>query len=392
MTASTIVSKALGYAAALFVILLLVGQLLGQPILLGYVATGSMEPTMDAGDGFIAIPSAVTGDVQEGDVVVFQARELHDGGLTTHRVVGETEGGYITKGDANPFTDQDGGEPPVTDGQIVAEALQINGEVVTIPYLGTIVMGIQGVAMAAANAVTSVFGMATTSSNGLGSMLVAIGVALLGFGILLERLGPARRETTRRRSRENVLAFWSTLGLILLVFVTLATAAMVVPSGTYEYGLISTESPTDDPQIIEPGATTELTRSVDNAGYLPVVVVHEAESNGIRADPGWQTVGIRGSGETTVRLSAPEEPGEYTRSLGEYRYLAVLPPSLLVWLHGVHPFAAIAAVNGVVVGVTVAIIVLLFGSGDLRLRSGPDHVSLSTRLERRLRAWLRDRE
>ena len=392
MTASTIVSKALGYAAALFVILLLVGQLLGQPILLGYVATGSMEPTMDAGDGFIAIPSAVTGDVQEGDVVVFQARELHDGGLTTHRVVGETEGGYITKGDANPFTDQDGGEPPVTDGQIVAKALQINGEVVTIPYLGTVVMSIQGVAMAAANAVTSVFGMATTSSNGLGSMLVAIGVALLGFGILLERLGPARRETTRRRSRENVLAFWTVLGLVLLVFVTLATAAMVVPSGTYEYGLISSESPTDDPQIIEPGATTELTRSVNNAGYLPVVVVHEAASNGIRADPGWQTIGIRGHSETTVRLSAPKEPGEYTRSLGEYRYLAVLPPSLLVWLHGVHPFAAIAAVNGVVVGVTVAIIILLFGSGDLRLRSGPDHVSLSTRLERRLRRWLRDRE
>ncbi|SET05370.1 signal peptidase I [Natrinema hispanicum] len=392
MTASTIVSKALGYAAALFVILLLVGQLLGQPILLGYVATGSMEPTMDAGDGFVAIPNAVTGDVQEGDVVVFQARELHDGGLTTHRVVGETEGGYITKGDANPFTDQDGGEPPVTDGQVVARALQINGEVVTIPYLGTLVMGIQGVALAAANAVTSVFGMATTSSNGLGSMLVAIGVALLGFGTLLDRLGPARRETTRRRSRENVLAFWTVLGLILLVFVTLATAAMVVPSGTYEYGLISSESPTDDPQIIEPGATTELTRSVNNAGYLPVVVVHEAESNGISADPGWQTIGIRGHSETTVRLSAPKEPGEYTRSLGEYRYLAVLPPSLLVWLHGLHPFAAIAAVNGVVVGVTVAIIILLFGSGDLRLRSGPDHVSLSTRLERRLRRWLRDRE
>src|SRR6056297_3527746 len=143
MTASTIVSRALGYAAALFVILLLVGQLLGQPILLGYVATGSMEPTMDAGDGFVAIPSAVSGDVEEGDVVVFQARELHDGGLTTHRVVDETEGGYVTKGDANPFTDQDGGEPPVTDGQIVANALQIEGTVVTIPHLGTVVMGIQ---------------------------------------------------------------------------------------------------------------------------------------------------------------------------------------------------------------------------------------------------------
>ncbi|MFD1563218.1 signal peptidase I [Haloarchaeobius amylolyticus] len=393
MTASTIVTRGLGYAAALVVVLLIVGQLLGQPILLGYVATGSMEPTMDAGDGFVAIPSAVTDEVEEGDVVVFQARELHDGGLTTHRVVGETESGYVTKGDANPFTDQDGGEPPVTDGQIVAEALQINGEVVTIPFLGTAIMWLQGLVQGAAGTATSVLGLTTSaSSNGLGSMLVAIGVALLGFGTLLERLGPARREKTRRRSRENVLAFWTVLGLVLLVFVTFATAAMVVPSGTYEYGLVSTESPTDDPQIVAPGATTELARSVDNAGYLPVVVVHEAESNGIRTDPGWQTIGIRGSGETTVRLSAPEETGEYTRTLGEYRYLAVLPPSLLVWLHGVHPFAAIGAVNGVIVGLTVALILLLFGSGDLRLRSGPDHVSLSTRLERRLRAWLRDRE
>ena len=392
MTTSTIVSRALGYAVAVLVVLLIVGQLLGQPILLGYVATGSMEPTMDAGDGFVAIPSAVTGNVQEGDVVVFQARELHGGGLTTHRVVGETEGGYITKGDANPFTDQDGGEPPVTDGQIVAKALQVNGEVVTIPYLGTIVMAIQGAAMAAARTVASVFGMATTSSSGLGSMLVAIGVALLGFGTLLERLGPARRETTRRRSRENVIAFWTVLGLVLLVFVTFATAAMVVPSGTYEYGLISSESPTDDPQIIAPGATTELTRSVNNAGYLPVVVVHEAESSGIRADPGWQTIGIRGSGETSVRLSAPEKTGRYTRALGEYRYLAVLPPSLLVWLHGVHPFAAIGAVNGVIVGLTVTIILALFGRGDLRLRSGPDHVPFSTRIRRRLRTWLRNRE
>ena len=393
MTAVALLKRGLGYALALLVVLLIVGQLLGQPILLGYVATGSMEPTMDAGDGFVAIPSAVTGDVEEGDVVVFQARELHDGGLTTHRVVDKTEGGYVTKGDANPFTDQDGGEPPVTDGQIVTEVWQVNGEVVTIPFLGTAIMGLQGLVQGAVGTATSILGLTTTgSSNDTGAMLVAIGVAMLGFGTLLERLGPARREKTRRRSRENVLAFWTTLGMVLLVFVTLATAAMVVPSGTYEYGLVSTESPTDDPQIVAPGATTELTRSVDNAGYLPVVVAHEAESNGIRADPGWQTIGIRASGETTVRLSAPAETGEYTRSLGEYRYLAVLPPSLLVWLHGVHPFAAIAAVNGVIVGLTVGGIVLLFGSGDLRLRSGADHVSRSTRIQRRLRTWLRDRE
>jgi len=92
MTTASLLKRGLGFGLAL-----VVGpdrrQLLGQPILLGYVATGSMEPTMDAGDGFVSVPSAVTGDVEEGDVVVYQARELHDGGLTTHRVVGETEEG-----------------------------------------------------------------------------------------------------------------------------------------------------------------------------------------------------------------------------------------------------------------------------------------------------------
>ncbi|WP_254762197.1 signal peptidase I [Natrinema marinum] len=391
MTATDLVKRGLGFVVALVVILLLVGQLLGQPILLGYVATGSMEPTMDAGDGFVAVPSVVSGDVEEDDVVVFQARELHDGGLTTHRVVDETDDGYVTKGDANPFTDQDGGEPPVQEGQIVAEALQIRGTVVTIPHLGSAVMAIQGLAEQVYGTVAPIVGVTTTAtSDGLGSMLVAVGVALLGFGTVFERLGPEHRETTRRRSRENVIAFWTALGLVLLVFVTFATAAMVVPSGTYEYGLVSTESPSDDPQVVAPGATAELTRTVDNAGYLPVVVVHEAESGGIATTPEWQTVGSRAGGETTVRLSAPEETGEYTRHLGEYRYLALFPPRVLVWLHGVHPLVAIAAVNGVIVGLSVALVLVIFGSGDIRFRTPGDHVALSTRLQRKLRKWLRD--
>ncbi|ADB62371.1 peptidase S26B, signal peptidase [Haloterrigena turkmenica DSM 5511] len=391
MTGTTLLKRTLGLGVALVVVLLLVGQLLGQPILLGYVATGSMEPAMDAGDGFVAVPSLVDSSVEQGDVVVFEARELHGGGLTTHRVVGETEEGYVTKGDANPFTDQDSGEPHVTDGQIVAKAWQVNGEVVTIPLLGTAIMGVQGVVESAYESVAPVVGLTTTGdSEGLGAALVAVGVALLGFGTVFERLGPARREIHRSRSRENVIAFWTALGLVLLVFVTFATAAMVVPAGTTEYELVSTDSPTDDPQVIAPGETTELTRTVDNAGYLPIVAVHEPGSNNVAIDPPTQTVGIRSSGETTVSLTAPDETGSYTRHVGEYRYLAVLPPAAIVWLHGLHPLAAIAAVNGVIVGLAVAIVLVVFGHNDLRVRSAGDHIPVSTRLERKLRKWLRE--
>ncbi|MFB6159612.1 MAG: S26 family signal peptidase [Haloferacaceae archaeon] len=71
----------------LVVFSLVVGGLLGQPILLSYVTSGSMQPTLDPGDGFVAIPTAIAGPVDEGDVVVFRAEQVNDGDLTTHRVV-----------------------------------------------------------------------------------------------------------------------------------------------------------------------------------------------------------------------------------------------------------------------------------------------------------------
>lgn len=386
MTAARLLKRALPPIAALAVTLLVVGQVLGQPILLGYVATGSMEPTMEAGDGFVAVPDAVAGSPSEGDVVVFDAQELHGGELTTHRIVEETPEGYVTAGDANPFTDQGGDEPPVNDDQIVAVAWQPGGEVVTIPYLGTAVMGVQGGLESAYGTAASVIGVSPADSHGMGSALVGLGVALFGVGLLLDRVGVTRRETVRSTSRENVYAFCGTVALVVFVIVALATAAMVVPAGSYEYEVAVTESPTDDPQILAPGETSELTREVENAGYAPVVVVHEA-GGGLEAEPGSQTLGPRSESATTLSVSAPQETGEYTSHVGEYRYLAVLPPSLLVWLHGIHPLAAIAAVDLVLVGVVVGVVTLLFGRGDFRIRSPGDHVSLSTRLRRRLRRW-----
>jgi len=134
------VGTALKLLGAVVVLSLVVGQVLGQPVLLSYVETGSMEPTLEPGDGFVAVPTAGD-DIEEGDVVVFHAKEVDGGGLTTHRVVDETEEGYVTKGDANPVTDQDGDEPPVKDEQVVAVAWQPGGSVLAVPFVGTVVEG-----------------------------------------------------------------------------------------------------------------------------------------------------------------------------------------------------------------------------------------------------------
>ena len=374
---------------ALVIILLLVGQLLGQPVGLGYVATGSMEPTLDAGDGFIAVPSPVAGDPEPGDVVVFEAQELHDGGLTTHRIVEETDEGYITRGDANPFTDQDGGEPPVSDAQIVAHAWQVEGTVVRIPHLGTAVMSVHSAAAAILGLALAPLGItAAFDAEGTGALLVAVGVGLLGVGLLLERVGVTERSTRRRTNRENVIGLWTAISVVVLLLAIFATAAMVIPAGGTAYGLEVTSEATDDPQIVEPGETTSLERTIDNRGYVPIVTVVDSAHGDTTVEPSETVVGARSTTDVTVSMTAPEVEGSYTREVMEHRYLLVLPPSVLAWLHGIHPFVAIGAVNVVIVGVAVGLILALYGRGDLRIRRAGSNVPLSTRLKRRLERWL----
>ncbi|WP_252699797.1 signal peptidase I [Natronosalvus vescus] len=388
MNAATMAKQAFLGVVGLVVVLLIIGQLLGQPILLGYVATGSMEPTLNAGDGFVAIPSAVTDSPEVGDVVVFEATTLHGGGLTTHRIVGETEEGYVTRGDANPFTDQDSSEPPVTDEQIVAEAWQVGDTVVRLPHLGTVVMGVHGLAALVFGALTAPLGItAAFDAEGTGSILVALGIGLLGVGLLLERVGVTERSTKRRTDRENVIGLWSAISVIVVLIALFATASMVIPAGGSAYGLVSTASPTDDPQMVAPGETTTITRTIDNSGYVPVVAVVDTPHPTVDAQPRATTVGSRTTTDVSLSMTAPETEGEYTRTIVESRYLLVLPPTLLVWLHDVHPFLAIGAVNVVLVGVTIGLVLFIFGGGDLRIRTPGRHVPLSRRLQRLVRKW-----
>ena len=64
---------------------LIIGSLLGHPIVLSYIETGSMEPTMTLGEGFVALLPEATGEIEAGNVIVFEGKEIQGGGLTTHQ-------------------------------------------------------------------------------------------------------------------------------------------------------------------------------------------------------------------------------------------------------------------------------------------------------------------
>lgn len=99
---------------------------IGLSLVPGYtsyiVVSNSMEPTIDRGS---IIYVQATDDYQPGDVITF----VEDDRTITHRIVGTTANGYLTKGDANDLRD----EWHVTEQQIIGELI------IVIPLYGYVI-------------------------------------------------------------------------------------------------------------------------------------------------------------------------------------------------------------------------------------------------------------
>ncbi|MFC7072056.1 signal peptidase I [Halovenus rubra] len=369
--------------AKIIVVLLILatagGAIIGQPAVLSFVTSDSMSPTIQTGDGFIAVPDVVTGDIEKGDVVVFEAEEIEGGKLTTHRVVDETEDGYITKGDGNPFTDQDGVEPPVTDDQIVATAWQPGGNVVTLPSLGTVVLGGRSLIFEVQETVTTVLGLEGADTAGqMGSVLLLAGLVLLGITV-----GDSIRGSDRTRSRKQGESEWLDPRYAVIVLVAVvalpANAAMVLPSSTHQ---VPVEGAAFQDEAT-PGEPVDVSLSATNEGLVTMLVAFESAPDTTLQDrqlglPGGDTV------STTMYVPAPPPDEQRTVSIDENRYVMILPPSFLMALHDIHPMVALGAINVTIIVSITTLVVGLLGLRRRRVRQADRGVPLVLRIKRRL--------
>ena len=384
MDGRSVAVRGLELAALAVVGLLVVGQLMGQPVLLSYVETGSMAPTMQPGDGFVAIPTAVAGPIEEGDVIVFDADRLHGGGLVTHRVIGRTDRGFVTKGDANPFTDQDGVEPPVQEEQVVAKALAVGGKVVVIPHLGTGVIAVGGALEWIQQRLAGVFRTrALLGTQGLAYLLFGTGVLAYLASLLAEQRTDRRRDRRADRNVEVFDAGAAVAGLTLLL-VVVVTASMVVGSGPHAFEVISSTNDAPGARVIPHGQTETLEYAVPSNGLLPVVVFLEPGGDGVDVSPRELYVGSNDRATATVTLTAPGETGRYRRFIVEHRYLALLPRETIRGLYTVHPWLPILAIDALVGLGFAGLGAALVGTGRIRVRRGRE-VSLGSRIRR----WFR---
>jgi signal peptidase len=329
----------------------------GFPSPISFVETDSMEPQLEPGDGFIGIPKPLAGEIERGDVITFEAQAVGGGGLTTHRVVGETESGYITKGDANPFNDTTAGEPPVTESQIQLVVVQVNGQILVIPNVGQVTSGIKGFLTAG----ISVIGLESISAGNPGIVVGIIGLVLVGGSILYDSVtGDNIRTANRSVKRPEAIDSRLILLILLLVLSLPLLSVSMLPSGTDELTILSSERPNpDDPSIIEAGNYSEANVSIENSQPLPMVIIVEPRSEGIEV---FEQVLPAASGETVTtrfRVWAPEETGNYVRSRSVSYYIHVLPTSWISFLHNIHPIVALVVTTGVIL-LPVAVAFLLF--------------------------------
>lgn len=384
-TPLSVLGRLLVGVVGLLLLLTIVGGAIGVPMGISFVETGSMEPQLQPGDGFIAVPAGVAGPVEPGDVVVFDAVELNDGGLVTHRVVGETEAGYITKGDANPVTDQDGSEPPVREGQIEAKALQIGDTIVVVPGVGAIVMGLGAAVGSLQRTLAGLFGTrALLGTQGLAYILLGFGTVTYVLASLLE--GSGRRKRSRERSRRiEMLSPITVIAVMAVALVLLLTASMLVPAGTQQFRFVSSQSDAAGAGVIQQGTSENVTYRIPSNGPLPVVTVFEPTSQGISVTPEDRYVAGGTTENVTITIEAPPETGAYTRTIREHRYLAVLPTGTILALYGFHPIAPLIAINLVIGTLFVLVAVALVGLDPIRLTH--DRRSIPMRVK--LRRWLR---
>lgn len=293
---------------------IILGGLLGRPVLLAAVPTGSMLPVLAPGDMIPVVPLWGR-EPGPGAIIVF--RTEHDRHWIVHRIIaGNGRDGFWTQGDANPEPDLH----PVFTRHIAGIVPALGGGALRIPRLGSLSL-----------------------ERSLFSHPVVAGIAMvLGVYLLLwerppfgkrGRIGsPIRRERSRARSqRKTVLAIYGGLALVVFVTTLLTTLSM----GEYHVGkyrvVESKGLQGAQPDVLIAGRLREEVVTLRNPSVLPIVVGLHAADPGASWDPAWLLLRPRGEGQVRFQLKSAA-PGEHQVEMRQGIYLPLLPVRLLAIL------------------------------------------------------------
>lgn len=314
-----------------------------SPVQISYVYSDSMEPTIGQNDGYLVVPIE---DIDQQDIVVFRSQERDE--YVTHRVVGRSDTGFITKGDNNEDTDQATGYAHVQRDDVIGQVLTIDGDPLTIPGVGGLVS-------------------ITKSSRFL---LLAVALMLIGSGLVVS----TGSRTHPPRSIIRVADFMTPVfvGVIVGGIVIVLTGATV-----HELTYVAVESGGNAPNTLTVGEPATETIFI-NATAIPFTN-RFVSTDGLTIE---QSSRNATTISATAHIPAQTESGIHPTSVEVYRYPAVVPRRWIAAIHDLHPAVA-AALTTSLVFTPFLLLYGLFFDGKSPLRSG------GSRWGRTIRRWAR---
>lgn len=313
----------------------------GSPVHISYVESESMEPTINVGDGYILHS---VGTVQDGDIITFWSDDRNQ--YVTHRIVADTNDGYITQGDNNPSTDQAGGHPPIQDEDVLGQVVSIGSTPIVIPYLGIASTTIQSNPMAA----------------------VALAVIALAAASLW------RHSTTARPDR-TVLQIRDIMQVLFVVGLCIGSLSMYIGGTSVTAPYMATSEPADEPYKVSTDEPTSdvVSITVDEPPFVTTVATSE-DVHVLNASQNETELAV------DVEIPPPNEPGYIEPSLAVHSYPSVLPRGSLHRLQSFHPLTAAAISMSVLLSIPYLASTLVI-DGRTPVREVP------ARWPKKLRRW-----
>lgn len=288
------------------VILTLMSTLSITPFGLGYATSGSMEPAIPRGGLYVVYDSV---SIESGDIIMYESSYRES--LVTHRVVNEGTDGYITKGDANPTTDQRGGAPPVPPEDVVGEVLQIWGYTPVIPGVGV-----------------------------WADLVSQYRVFVFAFiwGLLLTNI-----LRSSGRTKERVVRIGDVVTPVFVVALVTTVTVMLLVSGSTTINFYASDTvDKDSPLLINPTEPTTTTvpltvKSFEGFTYRILTVDGAVLESTAPGETSQELL-------TTVTVPAVDRTGTVTVDVSVYHYPKLLPRTVVFWLHLLHPGVAASAI------------------------------------------------
>jgi signal peptidase len=178
------------------------------------------------------------------------------------------------------------------------------------------------------------------------------------------------------------------IGLFAVILVVGATAAMVAPAGTQQYGIVSAEFASERPNVVPMDESKSQPYTVVNGGFLPVVTYLEPASEGVEVRTREMYVEGKSVANTTVKLHAPPQTGYYRRFVVEHRYLALLPQPVMRGLYEFHPLVPVVIIDALIAVPFYLTGLALVGRGRIRRRSRSRDLPLRVKFRRAVRRLL----